>query len=67
MKIDIKKFELLLAENSISTREISKLSCLEETTIIRIRKGQSNIMPVTIGKIARALNVDVKDLLQTEN
>lgn len=67
MKIDIKKFELLLAKNSISTREISKLSCLEETTVIRIRKGQTNVMPVTIGKIARALKVDVTDLLQTEN
>lgn len=67
MKIDIKKFELLLAEKCIETRELSKISGLAETTITRIKKGQQNAKPVTIGKIARALNVDVTDLLQTEN
>lgn len=66
MKIDIKKFELLLAKNCIETRQLSKITGLAETTITRIKKGQQNAKPVTIGKLAKGLNVDIAELLESE-
>lgn len=61
MKIDHKKLELFLA------RECKSLSDLREgsspQTLKRIRNGEE-VKPRTAGRIAKALNCDVADLLE---
>ena len=63
MKIDNKKLELLLA------RECKSLSDLRDgtspQTLIRIRRGE-DVKPKTAGRIAKALGVDVADILEGE-
>ena len=61
MKIDPKKLDLLLA------RECKVLSDLRDgtspNTLRRIRNGEE-VKPRTAGRIARALGVDVTDILE---
>ena len=66
MKINVKKLEILLARECINNKELRERAKIGYATLVHIKQGK-NILPITVGKIARALNVDVTDLLQTEN
>lgn len=63
MKIDTTKLDLLLA------RQCKSLSDLRDgtspQTLNRIRQGEE-VKPRTAGRIARALGVDVADILEKE-
>lgn len=64
MKIDSKKFSLALAKKCMSMSEVSLASGVDTVTITRISKGTQTPRPQTVGKIAKALNVPVEDLIQ---
>ncbi|WP_324270389.1 helix-turn-helix transcriptional regulator [Fusobacterium polymorphum] len=63
MKLDLKKLEIAMAEKCYTIQELSKVSTVGVSTISNIfnRGQQPNLW--TIGKLARALKVSVKDLI----
>lgn len=61
MKIDNQKLDLLLARRCMSLRDLRKGTSPQ--TLTRIRRGES-IKPVTVGRIAKALDCDPTDIIQ---
>ena len=66
MIIDVEKYNLLLAENCLSVIDLSKQSGVSEVTLSRIRNGLQKARPQTIGKIARALDTTVENLIKKQ-
>ena len=64
MKIDIKKFELAMSNACMTFKELAKKSGVSSFTISRMQT-KAEIKPVTIGKIAKALQVPVTDIIET--
>lgn len=64
MKINIQKTEVAMARACITISEIEKITGIKRQAITAILKGKRNPKPATIGKIAKALNCDVTDLLE---
>ncbi|RXZ69823.1 XRE family transcriptional regulator [Fusobacterium necrophorum] len=64
MKINLQILNILLAKKCISGYELMRHAGLQEHTYARIKNGFENLRPTTVGKIAKALNVDVEEILQ---
>ena len=67
MKIDKQKMEKIMAQNCIGILELANISKVSKGALFKIGKDNCNLRPTTVGKIAKALNVDVADLLENEN
>ena len=65
MKADRKKLELAMARACMSTGDLVKKSAMPRPTVNNVIMGR-DVRPATIGKIARALDVDVTDILEVE-
>ena len=64
MKLNRNKLIILQAEKQMTVKDISQTAGVSYETI---RKGYSQeISPVSIGKIAKALDVHVKDIIILE-
>ena len=63
MKIDIKRYKILLASKCMTQRDLK--SVVSETTLVKICRG-GEVSPKVVGKIARALNVDVEEIIEQE-
>ncbi len=63
MRIDRVKFVTLLAKHNMKSCELAKQSGVSRVTISSIKCGKS-CTPETAIKIARALNVDVTEILE---
>lgn len=61
MKINTQNFELALARAKKTMSELANDSGLSKDTITHIRVG-NNVRPITIGKIAESLGVDVAEI-----
>lgn len=66
MKIDNRKFELALANECILLKDVCKRADLTPISLKRILSGSTNPRPATVGKIAKALNVDVKEIIYND-
>lgn len=66
MTIDRDKFLTELARNCLSLRELSEASGLNVVTLTRIKQGNQVPLPATIGRIARALNCSVEQIIKSE-
>lgn len=64
MKINKEKFEILLAENCMTITELVKIIKTDNSVIAKINKGFDKFRPATVGKIAKALNVPVIELIE---
>lgn len=64
MNFSNSKFTMILAEKQIDLSELCEKANIGVTTLRRIRKGESTPRPATIGRIAKALGVDVRDIIQ---
>ncbi|MBO5245107.1 MAG: helix-turn-helix transcriptional regulator [Selenomonadales bacterium] len=64
MKIDKMKLDLLMADKMYSLKELSKQSGVSQVTVIQITRGRREARPETVGKIARALDVRVVDIIE---
>jgi predicted transcriptional regulator len=62
MKADKKKLDLAMATACVSSKELQEKSDLPRGTFLNVITGR-NVRPVTIGKIARALNVPVVQII----
>lgn len=65
MKINIEKLEIALANACLTTGQLSKKTELNYSTISRIKLGMQ-AHPATVGKIAKALNCAVQELIESE-
>ena len=61
MRIDPKKMELYLARACMSETDLRNGTSPQ--TLLRIRRGME-VKPKTVGRMARALGVDVTDIIQ---
>lgn len=65
MKADRKKLELAMARACMSTGDLVRMSAMPRQTVNTVIMGR-NVRPATIGRIARALDVDVTDIIEVE-
>ncbi len=64
MKIDRNKLELAMGNACITSEKLSEATGIGACTLTRIKNGSQNPKPATVGKIAKALNVKVEDLVE---
>lgn len=64
MKINKTKLTLAMANACVSINDIAKKSKVSRVSIGRFLSGKTEPKPATIGKIAKALNVKVEDLIE---
>jgi len=64
LKLSIEKFNIALARKQMSITEFCAVSGMPRTTIVQAKRGDRNVKPKTIGKIARALDVDVTEIIE---
>lgn len=64
MKIDKMKLDLAMASKTYSVKELSQKCGVSQVTITRITKGVQKARPETVGKIAKALEVPVTDIIE---
>lgn len=64
MKISKEKFEIAIAKACLRIDELSKISSVNKVSIAKIGKLNGNLRPATVGKLAKALGVDVTELLE---
>lgn len=61
MKVDAHKLDLMLAKRCMNTCDLR--AGTSPQTLARIRKG-GDVLPATVGRIAKALGVDPADLIE---
>lgn len=66
MKIDKMKIDIAIANKGYSAKELSEKCGVSQITIARLKRGVQEARPETIGKIAKALNVPVENLIDIE-
>lgn len=66
MKLDPIKLQIAMANSCVTTTALAELSQLSRVAVTRFTTGKSNPKPITIGKLAKALNVNVKELIESE-
>lgn len=64
MKLNNNKLLLTMANACMTIGELSKKSGVSKTALSNYTTGKSNPKPATLGKIARALDVEVEDLIE---
>lgn len=64
MKIDNQKLDMLMATQCLTSEKLSKVTGVSQVSIARFRKGTQQPRPATVGRIAKALNVPVTDIIE---
>ena len=63
MNIDKSKLDLAMAKECCTAEKLAKLTGVSQVTLARIKRGVQEPRPATVGKIAKALNVQVEELI----
>ena len=63
MKVNRQKLDLAMARACMQTADLPKAAQLPRPTVNNAIVGRS-VRPATVGKIARALGVDVADIIE---
>jgi transcriptional regulator with XRE-family HTH domain len=63
LNISCNKFLVALANAGMTTLDLGIQSGVGRNTISKIMNGKTNVRPQVVGKLARALNVPVEDLV----
>ena len=66
MKFNERNFMLALADSGMLLKDVAKGAGISVNALYDIRKGNSQPRMSTLGRIAKALNISVKDLIQEE-
>ena len=66
MRISNEKLLITLANEGMLLKELAKKAGITMEALRNIRKGKSVPKPATIGKIAKALNVNVQEIIMEE-
>lgn len=65
MKLNREKFNVAMARACLNVSGVAKSASMPRSTLDNALKGR-NVTPVTIGRIAKALGVDVLDIIEQE-
>ena len=65
MNVNKQKLEVAMANACMNPYDLCKLVEIQYQTYRRVSKG-GNCKPATVGKIAKALNVKVENLVESE-
>ncbi len=65
MKADRKKLEIAMAQACMNAEDVQKKAEIPRPTFNNVISGR-NVRPGTIGKVARALGINVVDILREE-
>lgn len=65
MKADISKLRLAMARACMNPQDLAKAAEMPPQTVNGVLRGRS-VRPATIGRIARALCVDVAEIIEEE-
>lgn len=63
MKADRQKLEVAMARACMNTDDLQKSAEMPRPTVNNVISGKS-VRPATLGKIAKALNIDVTELIE---
>ena len=63
MRLSIRRIEVFIAEKLMTLGEFCKTAHISQRTIANIKKGRL-VQTKTAGKLAAALGVDVRDILE---
>lgn len=63
MKLDVEKLKIFQAQSCLENKALAEKSGISITSLQRIKNGSTNPRLITIGKLARALNVEVTKLI----
>ena len=63
MNLDLNKLKLIQARACLSTNDLTEMTRLSRATVSRVINGKVKATPKTIGLIAKALNVDVAEII----
>lgn len=63
MKADRRKLEIAMAKSCMNSEDLQKASGMPRPTVNNVITGRS-VRPGTIGRIAKALNVDVTEIIE---
>ncbi|HHZ05792.1 MAG TPA: helix-turn-helix transcriptional regulator [Clostridiales bacterium] len=66
MVINKEKFEVCMAEKCMTYDDLAKKANLSRFTIQKMLGNKVDTRPATVGKIAKALGVNVKELIDFE-
>lgn len=66
MKINNNKLMVALANEGLLLKELAQKAGISEEALRLIRYGKSDPKPSTVGKIAKALNVSVTNIIDEE-
>jgi len=65
MKVSKDKLDIVMANAGVSMLELSQKTGCTPSTLTKIKKGTiKESRPITIGKIAKALDVDVSEIIE---
>lgn len=65
IKANILKLRIIMANACIDVRDLQEKSQMPRPTLNNVVSGRS-VRPATLGKVARALGVDVREILDLE-
>lgn len=65
MKADKRRLEIAMARACFNTYDLAKLADMPLPTVNNVISGRS-VKPATLGKLAKALKVDVIELIEEE-
>ncbi|WP_417301872.1 helix-turn-helix domain-containing protein [Enterocloster sp.] len=65
MRADRRKLEIAMAQVCMNTEDLQKKAGIPRPTLNGVISGR-NVRPGTIGRVAKALGVDVTEILETE-
>jgi transcriptional regulator with XRE-family HTH domain len=63
LEVNQNKFLLALAKAGMTTTDLEAKAKVGRTTISKIANGNTKIRPALVGKLAKALNVDVEQIV----
>lgn len=64
MKLNAEKMNAAVGNACMTYKILSERTGISVCTLARIKNGHQNPRPATVGKIAKALNVKVEDLVE---
>ena len=67
MRVNKNKLMLAMARQCISLQEVAEKANLPYVTLKKALTGKRSTLPKTVGKVARALGVDVTEIIELED
>ena len=66
MKADRRKLELAMAAACMTTKQLAEASQMPRPSVTNVISGRS-VKPATLGRVAKALGVDVTSIVEGED